>query len=133
MRYSKTVAILWHQVHVAFLVCIFIHFKFGWIQVLVHRKQVRGLERQPGAVNPSGETRPDQQSPPAAVGPLNLHELIPIREAAARLHCSVWTIRRRVNTPGDPLRAARSRIGKQKPMHFLRSKLTLIEREASAA
>ncbi len=65
--------------------------------------------------------------------PVEPGELISIREAAALLCCSVWTIRRRVNTPGDPLRAARTRMGKQKPMHFLRSQLTLIEREASAA
>lgn len=68
-------------------------------------------------------------APPAEVP----SELVPIREAADLLCCSVWTIRRRVNTPGDPLRAARTRMGKQKPMHFLRSQLTLIEREASAA
>ena len=56
-------------------------------------------------------------------------ELLCIREVARRLKLSVWTVRRRSRTPGDPLRLARSRVGKQKPMHFLRSRIERFERE----
>ena len=60
-------------------------------------------------------------------------ELMPISEVCTKLNISVWTARRRAGKKGDPLRLARSRIGKQKPMHFLRSRIEQMERELSAA
>lgn len=60
-------------------------------------------------------------------------ELMPISEVCERLKISVWTVRRHAGSKGHPLRLARSRIGKQKPMHFLRSRIEQIERELAAA
>lgn len=54
--------------------------------------------------------------------------LIDTGEAARRMHLSVWTVRRRARTAGDPIRAARSRVGCQKPMHFHAEKIAGIER-----
>lgn len=55
-------------------------------------------------------------------------EIIPITEVARRLRISVFTVRRRAGRRGDPLRLARSRIGKQRPMHFRLSKIREMER-----
>ena len=60
-------------------------------------------------------------------------ELMPISDVCTKLKISVWTARRRAGQKGDPLRLARSRVGKQKPMHFLRSRIEQMERELSAA
>lgn len=55
-------------------------------------------------------------------------DLISIAEVCQKLKISVWTARRRAGKKGHPLRLARSRIGKQKPMHFLRSRIEQMER-----
>lgn len=60
-------------------------------------------------------------------------ELMPISAVCSKLKISIWTARRRAGQKGDPLRLARSRVGKQKPMHFLRSRIEQMERELSAA
>lgn len=56
-------------------------------------------------------------------------ELMDIREAGRMLRLSVWTMRRRSRKAGDPIRLAKSRVGKQKPMQFIRSRIEQLERE----
>ena len=68
---------------------------------------------------------------PESVDPKD--DLMPIEEVCKVLKISVWTARRRAGKTGDPLRAARSRVGKQKPMHFHRSVIEKMERELGAA
>lgn len=60
-------------------------------------------------------------------------DLIDITEAGRILRVSVWTMRRRARKAGDPVRLAKSRIGKQKPMHFHRSRIEMIDRGGAAA
>lgn len=72
-------------------------------------------------------------SKPTGASPAAGDELMPISEVCERLKVSVWTVRRHAGRKGDPLRLARSRVGKQKPMHFLRSRIEQMERELSAA
>lgn len=57
-------------------------------------------------------------------------ELMDISEVCRRLNLSVWTVRRRSRDPHDPLRRAKSKIGKQKPMQFVRSRIEQLERAA---
>lgn len=59
-------------------------------------------------------------------------ELIDIHEVCRRLKISIWTARRRSRRRGDPLRLAKSRIGKQKPMHFSRSQIEQLSRGLAA-
>ncbi|EIQ00888.1 hypothetical protein OpiT1DRAFT_05450 [Opitutaceae bacterium TAV1] len=56
-------------------------------------------------------------------------DLISIYDVAARLKLSIHTVRDRVRKKGDPLRVARSRVGKQRPMQFRLSKIEELERE----
>lgn len=67
------------------------------------------------------------------VAPQSQDELMDIHEVGQKLRLSVWTVRRRARKRGDPLRAAKSRLGKQKPMQFIRSKIEDLERKLSHA
>lgn len=58
-------------------------------------------------------------------------ELMSAAEVGRKLRISIWTVRRRARTPGDPLRLAKSRLGKIKPMQFHRSKIEELERKLS--
>lgn len=71
----------------------------------------------------------DEPLPPL---PSTHSELMDIKEVAARLKLSVRSVRRRLKTPGHPLRKARSRIGKLCPIQFVRSAVEQIEREQRA-
>jgi hypothetical protein len=68
------------------------------------------------------EVQPDPQT----------HDLIDIFETAQLLKLSVSRVRVRSRKKGDPIAQARSRVGKQKPMHFSRSKIAQIERSRAA-
>lgn len=50
-------------------------------------------------------------------------EIIPITQVATMLRLSVSRVRVRSRKKGDPIRAARCLLAKQKPMHFHRSKI----------
>lgn len=65
---------------------------------------------------------------PSFASPGDYGVIIPISEVARRLCLSVATVRRRARTEGDPIRAARSRLGKQRPMHFRADKIEGMER-----
>lgn len=57
------------------------------------------------------------------------HPLISINEVAQRLRLSISMIRKRQRNPMDPLRRARSRLGKKRPMQFDRAKIVALERQ----
>jgi hypothetical protein len=59
-------------------------------------------------------------------------DLIDTAETARLLRISIWTLRRRARKKNDPVRLAKSRLGKQKPMQFHRSKIEMIERGVAA-
>lgn len=74
------------------------------------------------------QTKEVTQHTPQALGAPS--DLMEITEVCERLKLSVWTVRKLTRRRGHPLRLAKSKIGKQKPMHFVRSKIEEIERAA---
>ena len=59
-------------------------------------------------------------------------ELIDAKVVGRMLNLSPLTVVRRSNRPGDPLRRARARIGKQRPVQFWRSAIEEMKREELA-
>lgn len=89
----------------------------------------RALERDIEAASAGGGVQP--AAPVVAI--TDGDDLIDTREVAKILRVSVFTVRRRAATKGDPLRKARSRLGKQRPMQFHLSKIRELERERASA
>jgi predicted CopG family antitoxin len=56
-------------------------------------------------------------------------DTISTEQVAEMLNLSVSMIRKRQRNPKDPLRRARSRLGKKKPMQFSLSKILQLQRE----
>ena len=77
------------------------------------------------------ESRTVQADPP--LPPPGKTDTIYTKEVAQLLDVSERTVLRRASLPGDPLHAARARLGKQKPLAFSLAKIRALQRGLVAA